>query len=173
MSPAFQPYRRLRQASEHRLGRMIRLGVRKVQYFGRSKTLFQALIAAAIVNLTLIAGKTGQRKGGKSARRATPFLLSRCRSVNNSLFRHRTLGTDLSNLCGLVGPTEKAGSRPSFQALSLPARYQLHAPPCPAPRSWLSKPTIPRAVGRRERSYEARWALALGGEYPPGRGPAC
>lgn len=39
-SPAFGEYQRMRQASEHRLARMIQLGMRQARYFGRTKTLF-------------------------------------------------------------------------------------------------------------------------------------
>jgi DDE family transposase/transposase-like protein DUF772 len=37
-SPAFAPYRRLRQAAEHRLARLMHLGMRQARYFGRTKT---------------------------------------------------------------------------------------------------------------------------------------
>jgi hypothetical protein len=58
-SEAFAPYRKLRQAAEHRLTRLMQLGVRQARYFGRTKTLFQLLIAATVANLTLVATKTG------------------------------------------------------------------------------------------------------------------
>jgi len=40
-SPAFAEYRRLRQAAEHRIARLVQLGIRQARYFGRAKTLFQ------------------------------------------------------------------------------------------------------------------------------------
>ncbi len=58
-SEAFAPYRKLRQAAEHRLARLMQLGARQARYFGRTKTLFQLLIAATVANLTLVATKTG------------------------------------------------------------------------------------------------------------------
>ena len=58
-SEAFVPYRKLRQVAEHRLARLMQLGVRQARYFGRTKTLFQLLIAAAVANLTLVATKIG------------------------------------------------------------------------------------------------------------------
>ncbi len=58
-SEAFAPYRKLRQTAEHRLARLMQLGVRQARYFGRTKTLFQLLMAAAIANLTLVATRTG------------------------------------------------------------------------------------------------------------------
>ena len=54
-SPAFQPYRALRQVAEHRLARLVQLGIRQARYRGRAKTLFQGSMAAAVANLTLLA----------------------------------------------------------------------------------------------------------------------
>jgi len=58
-SESFAPYRKLRQVAEHRLARMMQLGVRQARYFGRTKTLFQLLIAASVANLTLVARRVG------------------------------------------------------------------------------------------------------------------
>ena len=58
-SSSFAPYRKLRQAAEHRLARLMQLGVRKARYFGRTKTRFQLLMAATVANLTLVATRTG------------------------------------------------------------------------------------------------------------------
>jgi hypothetical protein len=58
-SEAFAPYRKLRQAAEHRLARLMQLGVRQARYFGRTKTLFQLLMAATVANLTLVGTRTG------------------------------------------------------------------------------------------------------------------
>src|SRR5579884_945348 len=54
-SPAFAPYHQLRQAAEHRLARLMQLGMRQARYVGRTKTLFQLLLAATVANLTLVA----------------------------------------------------------------------------------------------------------------------
>lgn len=54
-SDAFRPYRALRQVAEHRLARLIQLGLRQARYRGKAKTLFQALMAATVANLTLLA----------------------------------------------------------------------------------------------------------------------
>ena len=62
-SPAFAPYRRLRQAAEHRLARLVQLGVRQARYVGRTKTLFQLLLAATVANLTLVASAAGLMRG--------------------------------------------------------------------------------------------------------------
>ncbi len=64
-SPQFQPYRAMRQTAEHRLARLVQLGIRQARYFGRKKTLFQLLMAATVANLTLIATKTGQMSTNK------------------------------------------------------------------------------------------------------------
>jgi hypothetical protein len=58
-SDSFAPYRKLRQAAEHRLARLMQLGVRQARYIGRTKTLFQLLMAATVANLTLVAMRTG------------------------------------------------------------------------------------------------------------------
>ncbi len=58
-SPAFGQYRSRRQVAEHRLARLVQLGVRQSRYFGRAKTLFQLLLAATVANLTLVATKMG------------------------------------------------------------------------------------------------------------------
>jgi len=56
-SPEFKPYRQMRQTVEHRLARLVQLGIRQARYFGRKKTLFQVLMAPTVANLTLIASK--------------------------------------------------------------------------------------------------------------------
>jgi len=58
-SEAFTEYRKRRQVSEHRLARLVHLGIRQARYFGRAKTLFQLLMAATVANLTLVATKLG------------------------------------------------------------------------------------------------------------------
>jgi hypothetical protein len=58
-SEAFALYCKLRQAAEHRLARLMQLGVRQARYIGQTKTLFQLLMAATVANLTLVATRTG------------------------------------------------------------------------------------------------------------------
>lgn len=70
-SPAFAPYASLRQAAEHRLARLVQLGIRQARYRGRAKTLFQLYMAAAVANLTLLA--YGAAQGAADPR---PLLLS-------------------------------------------------------------------------------------------------
>ena len=58
-SAAFAVYRQWRVVVEHRLARLVQLGIRQARYFGRTKTRFQLYLAATVVNLTLVAGKAG------------------------------------------------------------------------------------------------------------------
>jgi hypothetical protein len=53
--PAGRDLRTRRQAVEHRIARLVQLGIRQARYLGRTKTLFQLLMAAAVANLTLLA----------------------------------------------------------------------------------------------------------------------
>ena len=43
---------RSRQAVEHRLARLVQLGIRQARYFGRAKTRLQGLLAATVANLS-------------------------------------------------------------------------------------------------------------------------
>jgi transposase len=54
-SPPFRDYRRRRQTVEHVIARLVQRGLRQARYMGRPKTHFQLLMAAAVVNLTLLA----------------------------------------------------------------------------------------------------------------------
>ena len=58
-SQAFDEYRRRRVVVEHRLARLVQLGIRQARYFGRAKTRFQLYLAATVANLTLTAAKEG------------------------------------------------------------------------------------------------------------------
>ena len=54
-SPAGRDDRARRQVVEHRIARLVQLGIRQARYVGRTKTLFQLLMAAAVATLTLLA----------------------------------------------------------------------------------------------------------------------
>ena len=58
-SAAFAGYHKRRVVVEHRLARLVQLGIRQARYFGRTKTRFQLYLAATVANLTLVAGKAG------------------------------------------------------------------------------------------------------------------
>src|SRR5881398_3583115 len=57
-SPAFDDARRRRQVVEHRIARLVQLGIRQARHVGQTKTLFQVCLAAAVANLTLLAANS-------------------------------------------------------------------------------------------------------------------
>ena len=68
-SEAFAPYRKWGQVAEHRMARLMQLGMRQARYFGRAKALYQLLMVAMVANLTLVATKVGlmQGRGGRQS----------------------------------------------------------------------------------------------------------
>ena len=58
-SEAFSEYRQRQVVVEHRLARLVQLGIRQARHFGRSKTKFQLYLAATVANLTLVGAKAG------------------------------------------------------------------------------------------------------------------
>ena len=58
-SEAFVEYRQRRVVVEHRLARLVQLGIRQSRYFGRAKTRFHLYLATTVANLTLVAAKAG------------------------------------------------------------------------------------------------------------------
>ncbi len=58
-SAGYDEYRARRVVVEHRLARLVHLGIRQARYFGRVKTKFQLYLAATVANLTLVAGEIG------------------------------------------------------------------------------------------------------------------
>ena len=58
-SADYDEYRARRVVVEHRLARLVQLGIRQSRYFGRVKTKFQLYLAATVANLTLVSGKIG------------------------------------------------------------------------------------------------------------------
>ena len=80
-SPAFAPYRRLRQVAEHRLARLMQLGVRQARYVGRAKTLCQLLLAATVANLTLVATAVGLMGGHRRRPEANAPVLQVTRAA--------------------------------------------------------------------------------------------
>jgi hypothetical protein len=84
-SPEFGEYREKRQAAEHRIGRLIQLGVRQSRYFGQAKTLFQVMLAATVANLTLTATKMMKMRPRSGAKGLTSSLLSMLRRAFEAL----------------------------------------------------------------------------------------
>ena len=67
-SEAFARYRQRGVVVEHRLARLVQLGIRQARYFGRAKTRVQLYLAATVTNLTLVASKASlpEDTGGAS-----------------------------------------------------------------------------------------------------------
>ena len=63
-SAGYDEYRARRVVVEHRLARLVHLGIRQSRYFGRAKTKCQLYLAATVANLTLVAGNSDGRAGG-------------------------------------------------------------------------------------------------------------
>ncbi len=57
----YAEYQERRVVVEHRLARLVHLGIRQSRYFGRAKTKFQLYLAATVANLTLVAGNSDGR----------------------------------------------------------------------------------------------------------------
>ena len=64
-------YRARRVVVEHRLARLVQLGIRQSRYFGKVKTKFQLYLAATVANLTLVGQNraVGQYGGGAAGHR--------------------------------------------------------------------------------------------------------
>ena len=56
-SAAYDEYRGRRVVVEHRLARLVHLGIRRSRYFGRAKIKIQLYLAATVANMTLVAAK--------------------------------------------------------------------------------------------------------------------
>lgn len=73
----FRTLYRMRVAVEHRIARMVQLGLRNARYFGSTKVLFQLAMTAAVANLTLIAAGINEHP--------SPLLLSLVLTVGQLL----------------------------------------------------------------------------------------
>ena len=73
-SAAYDEYRGRRVVVEHRLARLVHLGIRQSSYFGRVKTKFQLYLAATVANLTLVAAKASLAGGTGCGRSVGRFL---------------------------------------------------------------------------------------------------
>ena len=72
-----EAFGRKRVVVEHRIARLVRLGMRQARYFGRAKTLVQLLLAATVANLTLLAGRVApaKRREGEEDSPSAPLAL--------------------------------------------------------------------------------------------------
>ena len=58
-SADYDQHRRRRVVAEHRLARLVQLGIRQGRYFGRVKTKCQLYLEGTVANLTLLASQIG------------------------------------------------------------------------------------------------------------------
>jgi len=115
-SPDFERFRKQRQVVEHRLARMVQLGIRQARYFGRDKTRFQALMVATVANLTLLARQLPVGRFFMTAR----YALLKCMRAVWAL--HRAVGAPahgwstqpFRRSCFRLGPFRMAVSRPDL-----------------------------------------------------------
>ncbi len=93
-STHYDEYRARRVVVEHRLARLVQLGIRQSRYFGRVKTRFQLYLAATVANLTLVAGKielSDSAGGGAEAHRAVlSAVLSDLQAVSHGVVANAT-----------------------------------------------------------------------------------
>jgi hypothetical protein len=120
-SPAFAEARRRRQVVEHRIARLVQLGIRQARYFGRTKTLFQVCLTAAVANLTLLASTSDTMNTARVHAAELPILAIAAivslpiaavfvtAAVGESARRAHLTRPVLPNLRPL-----QAGSRPAF-----------------------------------------------------------
>jgi hypothetical protein len=125
-SPTFAEYRRRRQAVEHRIARLVQLGIRQARYVGRAKTEFQLLMAAAVANLTLLANAaaagldpTGAAGTGVVLAGLLVVLCSGSERVEAPTRGHRrpaitAAPSDRRSASPLGANLRMAGSRPGF-----------------------------------------------------------
>ena len=112
-SEGFAEYRKRRQVVEHRLARLVQLGVRQSRYFGRAKTRFQLLMAAMVANLTLVAimvGMMSQTPGSPTNRSGQHAAGSPIVTVRFILAAASWVAL---SLCLRLGPVHWLSSTPS------------------------------------------------------------
>jgi transposase len=112
-SPAFAEYRRRRQMVEHRIARLVQLGIRQARDVGTPKVLFQLLMAAAVANLTYLAASASQSPGLDSG--AIGLLAA-------------SLGILLVVLTGALGPRWPADAPIAFKSIRTSSRGRHLAP---------------------------------------------
>ena len=114
-SPAYDQYRRRRVVAEHRLARLVQLGIRQARYFGRAKTKFQLYLAATVANLTLLADKispTGDP--GSETPGPTPIADAGVQYSTDLCGDLRWVLVSIAMVWATVAPTPKRGFRLNF-----------------------------------------------------------
>ncbi len=87
-SPKFREYNEKRQVAEHRLARLVQLGMRQARYFGRKKTLFQAQMAATVANLTLVGAKAPQRQEDCTEPSSAALFFAHAKLTSDLIWHH-------------------------------------------------------------------------------------
>ena len=104
-----------RSTVEHRLARLVQLGLRKARYFGSKKVLFQLAMVAAVANFTLVAARAANLPPFFSALIYVSVILAATTSLSSTASQWR-----LSLRTPPVQPTAAAfaftntGFRPGF-----------------------------------------------------------
>ena len=70
---SFAGYRERRVVVEHRLARLVQLGIRQARYFGRIKTRCQLYLTATVANLTLVAAKARRHRRRFQRQQCPPY----------------------------------------------------------------------------------------------------
>ena len=113
-SEAFSEYLQRRQVVEHRLARLVQLGIRQARYFGRTKTAFQLLMAATVANLTLVATKTGQMRSRRGQKSTNSSFLSQIWATAKAFWNHLIRYPVAPNLLSRYASPLHTGFRPHF-----------------------------------------------------------
>jgi hypothetical protein len=112
-SPGFRHLWRRRQTVEHRVARMVQLGMRQARYRGRQKTLLQALLTAAVANLTLLAEPGGPSHTLARADKALRTLLKCFQALSQHC--SRALASTPASIPRTCEPHYSGGLRPAFR----------------------------------------------------------
>jgi hypothetical protein len=119
-SPAGRAYRARRQVVEHRIARLVQLGIRQARYIGRTKTLFQLLVAAAVANLTRLANASGASRRppddliGAAMRLASVLVVTLVATCSPALHAQLNIGNGCWQPLPLPTATKMPGCRPGF-----------------------------------------------------------
>ena len=114
-SPAYDQYRSLRVVAEHRLARLVQLGIRQARYFGRAKTKFQLYLAAAVANLTLLTDKIGPTDDFDPEIPAFSNIADTGANLRADLLRNLLwVVASLTSAWLTVTPVSERGFRPDF-----------------------------------------------------------
>lgn len=103
-----QRYRK-RVVVEHRIARLVQLGIRQARYFGKKKVSFQVALAATVANLSLVLGVLTPRVVTHALRSLFEALAQRVKDIHRVQTRRVSLPPLLPN-----GPLEIAPSRPDL-----------------------------------------------------------